>query len=253
MNIPYGWVDASNKTPGLLEFRPNTDEGLRFSVNPLKKAMMFAHNDGRKVDLTVQPADKGMNILLNDGVNMILVSVSSDALSLNFFKRGYFTGKSVTFPNGEKAYKTDAKAKITRRSNPTVLSFVSPVLKPHFFRRSNVELTKETPSSSTYRSLVPDNNRFLEAHSEDDSLSLRINGEFSITSLKRNNKETIVIKDESNNEAGRFEYVPLDQTLFFFDKKCGFSLSMKGDMKVTNVDFVTKEEKVTDLGNLLED
>lgn len=251
MNTPYGWVDASSKTRGLLEFRPNEDEGLRYSVNKEKKAMMFAHNDGRKVDLTIQPADKGMNIILNDAVNMTIVSVSSSSLSLNFFRNGYFTGKSLTFPNGEKAYFIDAKTNKTKRFDSLALSFVSPTLRPHFFPRSNVELTKESPTDITYRSLVPTDNLFLEAHEEEDSLSLRIKGEFSFSLVTRGGKEVLVIKDDSNKDAATFEYKIMEQTLCFFDKKCSFSLSSKGDMKVTNVDPLTKEEKETDLGNIL--
>lgn len=258
MNIPYEWVDAQMKSAGLVEFRPNTDAGLRYSVNAAKKAIMFAHNDGRKTDLTIQPAIGGMNILMNDGSNMILLSISDSSLSINFFKNGYFTGKSVTFPNGEGAYRVDSKAKVTKRNKPVVLSFTAPLLKPHFFKRSAIELTKDSPTTATYRSLVPtDNGIFLEAHNDEESISLRTRhgsgeSEFSMTLTKKNGKEVITIKDHDSKDAATFEYRPMDKTLTFLDKKCGFVLNTRGDMKISRVDFVTKEETVTDLGNLLD-
>lgn len=256
MNIPYQWIDAFTRSNGLSEFRPEQDAGLRFAMNSLKGASMFAHNNGRKTDLTVQPAKNGLNILMGDGNEMVLLSISDNDISLNFFKGGRFTGKSITFPNGKPFYKMDEKATVARRSNPIILHYTSPVMKSHIFPRSSIELLKETPTTITYRSLEPIDKVYLEAFMSDDELVLRFRDkhnkdEFAVGSSKRNGREIITIRDNSNPNAGFFEFRPLEKTLTFYDRQSGFVIDYRGYMKVTNVDKTTKAETVIDLGCVL--
>ena len=76
--------------------------------------------------------------------------------------------------------------------------------------------------------------------------------EFTVSDESKNGKETLTIRDLSNMDAGYFEYRPIEHTISFFDKKSGFVLNTRGQMKLTNVDMTTKAESVIDLGNLLE-
>lgn len=256
MNIPYQWIDAFNRSQGLSEFRSEQEAGLRFAMNSLKGGTMFAHNNGRKTDLTIQPAKNGLNILMGDGSEMVLLSVSDSDMSFNFFKNGRFTGKSVTLPNGKQSYRMDATAKVARRAEPIVINYTSPVMKTHIFPRSSIELLKETPSTIIYRSLEPIDKVYLEAYMGEEELSLRFRDkhgkdEFSVTSTKRNGREVIIIRDWSKPEAGFFEFRPLEKTLTFYDRQSGFVIDYRGYMKVTNVDKTTKTETVTDLGCVL--
>ena len=258
MNIPYEWIDASGKVAGLMEFRPSTGMGLRFSMNAKHMASMIAHTNTRnQTDLTIQPAKNGLNIVFGEGGESILLSISDINMSINFFSKGKFTGKSVIFPNGEKAYCLDKNGKAKRWKEPVILSYTSPVMKMHFFPRSAIELIKETPTTITYRSLEPVDKVYLEAFMGEADVAIRFrdkNGkdEFIVSDESKNGKETITIRDFSNNPTGYFEYRPIEHTIAVFDEKSGFVLNTRGQMKLTNVDMTTKAENVIDLGNLLE-
>ena len=258
MNIPYEWIDASAKSPGLLEFRPSSERGLRFSMNPRRMASMIAHSNTRsQTDLTVQPAKDGLNIVFGEGGDMILLSISNTDMSINFFHNGKFTGRSVVFPNGKRAYCMDGNAKVKRWKEPVILSYTSPVMKMHFFPRSSIELIKETPTTITYRSLEPVDKVYLEAFMGEAEMAIRFRDktgkdEFIVNNESKNGREFLTIRDLSNINAGYFEYRPIEHTLSFFDKQSGFILETRGHMKLTRVDMTTKAETVTDLGNLLE-
>ena len=124
MNIPYEWIDASHKSPGLLEYRPSQERGLRFSENAKQMASMIAHSNTRsQTDLTVQPAKNGLNIVFGEGGDRVLLSMGDTDMTIYFYSRGVFTGKSVTFPNGKNAYCMDGRGKIKRWKQPVVLSY----------------------------------------------------------------------------------------------------------------------------------
>ena len=221
-------------------------------------ASMIAHSNTRgQTDLTVQPAKNGLNILFGEGGDNILLSISETDMSINFFQKGKYTGKSVVFPNGQKAYCLEANGKVKRWREPVLLSYTNPIMKMHFFPRSAIELIKETPTTITYRSLEPVDKVYLEAFMGEAEMAIRFrdkNGkdEFIVSDESKNGKETIMIRDLSNMEAGYFEYRPIEHTISFFDEKSGFVLDTRGRMRVTQVDMTTKAETVTDLGNLLE-
>ena len=258
MNIPYEWIDASHKSPGLLEFRPSSERGLRFSENAKHMASMIAHSNTRsQTDLTVQPAKNGLNIVFGEGGDLILLSISDTDMSINFFHHGTFTGKAVHFPNGKNAYCMDGKGKTKRWKEPVILSYTCPLMKMHFFPRSAIELIKETPTTITYRSLEPVDKVYLEAFMGEAVMAIRFrdkNGkdEFIVSDESKNGKEVITIRDLANMSAGYFEYRPIEHTISFFDEKAGFVLNTRGQMRLTSVDMTTKTENVIDLGNLLE-
>ena len=258
MNIPYEWIDASHKSPGLLEYRPSQERGLRFSENAKQMASMIAHSNTRsQTDLTVQPAKNGLNIVFGEGGDRVLLSMGDTDMTIYFYSRGVFTGKSVTFPNGKNAYCMDGRGKIKRWKQPVVLSYTCPLMKMHFFPRSSIELIKETPTTITYRSLEPVDKVYLEAFMGEAEMAIRFRDksnkdEFIVSDESKNGKETLTIRDLSNIDAGYFEYRPIEHTISFFDKKSGFVLNTRGQMKLTNVDMTTKAESVIDLGNLLE-